>query len=91
MGTKNKFEFNSFKILEQDEKALRADPNPFAVVVLTVLLALKNKDADDEKLLDIKKELYSQMHVREMEKNCRKGIYDFLARYVSFANQKKYL
>src|SRR5690606_41911242 len=39
MGTSLRYSFNSYKILDQDESALRGNNNPFAVVVLTALLA----------------------------------------------------
>lgn len=37
----NTFQFNTYKVLEQDEQTLIKDDNPFSIVILTVLLALK--------------------------------------------------
>ncbi|TDQ79100.1 RpnC/YadD family protein [Sphingobacterium yanglingense] len=91
MGTEARFKFNSYKILDQDESKLRENPNPFAVVVLTALLALKNKKVDDEQLLSIKRDLYKQMIRRDMTVDCMRGVYDFLARYVHFDNQENML
>ena len=91
MGTEARFKFNSYKILDQDESELRENPNPFAVVVLTALLALKNRKADDEELLSIKRDLYAQMIRRDMTVDCMRGVYDFLARYVHFDNQENML
>ncbi|HEX5554588.1 MAG TPA: hypothetical protein VFX43_15195 [Chitinophagaceae bacterium] len=42
LGTKNTFEFNSYKIIERDEEVLKKSTNPFAIVILTALLALKS-------------------------------------------------
>lgn len=84
MGTSLRYKFNSYKILDQDEAALRANPNPFAVVVLTALLAIQHADASDDRLLDIKHDLYGQMMQRNMDKKARRAIYDFLAYYVGF-------
>jgi len=86
MGTELIYKFNSYKIIEQSEEALRADPNPFAVVALTALMAIKHKDRDDEQLKDIKHDLYEEMMKRKMEKSVRQGIYDFLSYYVQFEN-----
>ncbi|TJZ51819.1 hypothetical protein FAZ15_19930 [Sphingobacterium olei] len=87
MGTSLTYRFNSYKILDQDEAVLRTNDNPFAVVVLTALLAILHRNVTDEQLKEIKHDLYGEMIKREMDKDTRQGIYDFLARYVSFKNQ----
>lgn len=87
MGTILHYRFNSYKVLHQDEVALRTDVNPFAVVVLTTLLAIKNKNISDEKLKDIKHDLYDEMMSRKMDKSTRQGLYNFLTYYVGFENQ----
>ncbi|QIH35265.1 hypothetical protein [Sphingobacterium sp. DR205] len=87
MGTSLRYEFNSYKILDQDESTLRANDNPFSVVVLTALLAILNKDLTDQQLRDMKHDLYHEMMHRKMDKETRQGLYDFLAYYVSFDNQ----
>src|SRR6195952_1611159 len=38
LGTRNTFRFKTYKILDQDAAVLAKDDNPFAIVVLTVLL-----------------------------------------------------
>lgn len=88
MGTKLSYEFNSYKIADQSEEALRADPNPFAVVILTALLAINYKKATNDQLKDIKHDLYEQMKKRNMPKNMREAIYDFITYYVQFDNQE---
>ncbi|WP_196937482.1 hypothetical protein [Sphingobacterium pedocola] len=40
---------------------------------------------------EIKHDLYEEMIKREMDKDTRQGIYDFLARYVSFKNQETFI
>ncbi|TDE13636.1 hypothetical protein [Dyadobacter psychrotolerans] len=54
LGTKATFNFKTYKILDQEEEVLSEDENPFSIVVLTVLLALKKKKITDEKLYDLK-------------------------------------
>ncbi|SEK17609.1 RpnC/YadD family protein [Parapedobacter koreensis] len=56
--------------------------NPFAVVVLTALMAIKQKDADDDTLLGVKRDLYSEMKARKMPKHTRAGRSESI-RYVS--------
>ena len=84
LGTRLRYEFNSYKILGQDEAALRGNPNPFAVVVLTALMAIRHAGAGDSQLLDIKHDLYDQMMQRKMDRKERRAVYDFLAYYVRF-------
>ncbi|MGJ1534900.1 Rpn family recombination-promoting nuclease/putative transposase [Sphingobacterium multivorum] len=88
MGTSLRYDFNSYKILDQDELILRANENPFSVIVLTALLAIVNKKVTDEGLKEIKHDLYDEMMKREMDKGTRQGLYDFLTYYVSFDNEE---
>lgn len=90
MGTSLRYSFNSYKILDQDESALRVNSNPFAVVVLTALLAIVHKNMTDDELKEMKHDLYEEMMRRKMDKKTRQGIYDFLAYYVSFQNQENF-
>ncbi len=90
LGTKLSYEFTSYKILDQDEAMLRAEPNPFAVVVLTALMATRRKNVDDDTLRDIKRDLYFEMKTRKMSKHTRVGIYDFLKYYVSFVDPNQF-
>lgn len=53
-GTSLVYRFNIYKILEQDQPTLEASENPFAMVVLTVLVALQKKRVDEANLLDLK-------------------------------------
>lgn len=54
LGTSITFQFNSYKVIEQDESELARSKNPFAVVVLTALLALKKKQLSDEDVFRMK-------------------------------------
>ncbi|PRD44530.1 RpnC/YadD family protein [Sphingobacterium haloxyli] len=90
MGTSLRYSFNSYKILDQDELALRSNTNPFAVVVLTALLAIVHKNMTDEELKEMKLDLYDEMMKRKMNKKTRQGIYDFLTYYVSFQNSENF-
>lgn len=88
LGTRLSYEFNTYKLLNQDEEKLRADPNPFAVVVLTVLMALKNKKINDEGLKQIKIDLTRELIKRKLDKVKHEKIMAFLAYYVNFENKE---
>ncbi|GAA4178906.1 hypothetical protein [Sphingobacterium ginsenosidimutans] len=87
VGTRISYSFNSYKILDQNESELRANQNPFSVVVLTTLLAIINRRINDQELKSIKHDLYNEMISRDMDRKTRKGIYDFLMYYVRFEDE----
>ena len=60
--------------------------NPFSVVVLTVLLALKRKNLDDEELYNLKFSLAKNLLGRNIAKRKVNDLLIFLQRYVSFAD-----
>lgn len=90
LDTRLRYEFAAYKIIDQDEAMLRTNPNPFAVCVLTCLLTIKHKNMDDEQLKEAKHELYPQMVNREMTKEKRRGIYDFLTYFVRFQDTEMF-
>jgi hypothetical protein len=56
-GTSIVYTFNSYAVVKQNESALLADMNPFAVVVLANYYVLMTKD-DSEKRYEFKEKLY---------------------------------
>lgn len=86
LGTRLSYEFNTYKLFDEDEEKLRTDPNPFAVVALTVLMALKNKKINDEGLKNIKMDLTRELIKRKLSKVKHEKIMAFLAYYVNFEN-----
>lgn len=87
LGSKLVYEFNTYKIIEQDETALMENENPFSIVVLTVLLALKKKKLDDDSLFDLKYSLAKNLLRRKISKKKIDDLLIFLQRYISFADQ----
>lgn len=88
LGTRNTFQFNTYKILDQNETRLAEDDNPFAIVILTVLLALKRKKLNDENLYDFKFSLAKNLLNRKIAKNKINDLMIFLQRYVTFADSE---
>ena len=54
MGVKNTFTYNTYKVIAQDAAELAKNNNPFALVVLTVLLALQKGKQVEEELIPLK-------------------------------------
>ncbi len=87
LGTSYEFRFNTYKVLDQDEEALEKDSNPFAVVVLTVLIALKNKKLPDKELFELKSRLLRNLVRRRIPRVKIEKLVLFLQFYVVFRNK----
>jgi predicted transposase/invertase (TIGR01784 family) len=90
MGTAAGYRYNTYKVIDQDEASLAANPNPFALVVLTVLLAIRNKKSTDETLLSLKTDLFRMLLRRKMEKSTLRALVNFLKMYVHFSKPDSY-
>lgn len=86
LGTTNTFQFNAYKIIEQDEATLEKSENPFAMVVLTVLLASKSKKQTDEDLYNLKFSLAKRLIEHKFSKKKIGDLLIFLQLYVRFAD-----
>ena len=76
-GTKLNYEYNSYKILEQEEAGLLKSDNPFAMVILAGLYTLKSKRKDDLRY-EFKKKLFKLLLGRGYSKKKIKNIFEFL-------------
>lgn len=84
-GTSNIYTFNTYKVIEQDEALLEKDKNPFAIVILTVLVALKLKKINDDDLLNLKLQIFRNLYRRDIDDRKMRGLLTFLNFYVHFA------
>ena len=87
LGTTIFYEFNMLKIINQDEELLRKMDNPFAIVVLTVLLALKKTKTNELELIDLKMDLVKELMKRNIEKKKIRALMNFLQYYVRFNSE----
>lgn len=86
LGTKAFYSYNTYKIIEQDEALLHRSTNPFALVVLTVLKAIKKRNLDDEALMRLKIDLFRLFYEKNLEKSVMHAVTTFLKLYVRFSN-----
>ena len=84
LGTRLSYQFNTYKILDQSVAELEASENPFAVVILTVLAALKKKQVDETELLTLKLELARRLLRKPFSKPTIRVLMSFLRNYVRF-------
>ncbi|SDF75033.1 hypothetical protein SAMN04487996_11294 [Dyadobacter soli] len=88
MGTSVSYKYNAFKILEQNEQALRKSDNPFAIVVLTVKAALQRNHFSENELLNLKIEIAKNLLERQLSKTKIRNLLGFLRLYIRFENRE---
>lgn len=87
LGTTNTFKFKTYKVIAQDEVVLSNSDNPFSIVILTVLLALKRKKLNnDDELFDLKYALAKNLFKKNIPKKKIDDLLIFLQLYVKFAD-----
>jgi len=86
LGTQAMFRYNTYKVIDQEEEELRNSNNPFAIVILTVLLALKKGKIKEEKLFSLKTSLLKNLLQKEISRGKIDAILIFLRNYVRFDN-----
>lgn len=86
LGTETIFRFKTYKVLDQDVAMLGTSGNPFAFVILTVLLSLQKRKIDETELLQQKIELAKRLLDKKFPKPVIRGIYYFIRNYVVFEN-----
>lgn len=87
-GTRITYEFNSYKIVEQDEAELLASDNPFALVVLTAKAALKSKKLSEKEALLLKTDLVRRLLSKQISKTKIRKLMTFIKYYVRFENSE---
>jgi hypothetical protein len=68
LGTSVKYEFNVYKIIDQNENLLSESENPFSVVILTAFIALKKGKLTEEMMLKEKINLVKRLLNKKIDK-----------------------
>ena len=84
LGTTLTYRYNVYKVLEQDMALLNTDSNPFANVIMTVLIALQKQKIDEEQLYDLKLDLARRLLSKSFSKEKIRILMNFLRYYVRF-------
>ena len=84
LGTRVYYEFNTFKIADQNEAALNASNNPFAMAVLAAKFAINRSKLNDEQLFDNGRELVKLFLSKHITKQKIRKLMSFLRYYVRF-------
>jgi predicted transposase/invertase (TIGR01784 family) len=86
LGTTNTFSYNIYKVIDQNESALAISPNPFAIVILTVLVALKSRNLEDKEIFDLKKDVMRNLLKHQVPEKKIRSMMNFLKFYIRFAD-----
>ena len=86
LGTNIRYSYNLYKVLEQDQAVLLESNNPFAMVVLTALLALKKGKVAEETIYSEKIALAKNLLNKQFDKNRIRALMNFLKLYIRFGN-----
>ncbi|WP_225874799.1 RpnC/YadD family protein [Pedobacter hiemivivus] len=93
LGTRLLYEFNTYKISNQNDEQLLSSNNPFALVVLIAKAAFKisrivNKGERDRSLLTIKQVILKALHNKGFKNDKIKHVMNFLRHYVRFETEE---
>ena len=86
-GTRILYEYNTYKVLEQNQKTLKKSNNIFAFVVLAVLYSLKAKENQKIKL-KFKIELTKILVEKNYSNEDIEELFEFINLFLSFNNEK---
>jgi predicted transposase YdaD len=88
LGTHLRYDFNLYKLLEQEEVLLAESSNPFAMVALTALIALKKGKVTEKELLEQKVNLLKRLVGKGFQREKIEALMGFLKLYVRFGNSE---
>ncbi|MEA5459299.1 hypothetical protein VB796_09635 [Arcicella sp. LKC2W] len=88
IGSSVEFKFNVYKVLDADEKELEMSDNPFASVMLVVLIALKKGKISEKSLFDLKMQLLRKLYAKKFSKERITALLRFLKLYVRFESKE---
>jgi len=84
VGVENIFRYNVYKIIEQNAATLAESDNPFALVILTALVALQRGKKLEEELVPLKISIAQALFKKAIPAKKVRAIMNFLRYYVHF-------
>ncbi len=89
-GTTIDYHFSTYKVLEQNDKELEKSENPFAIVILATLAAIKKGKKSDFEIMDIKRYLAKLLYERKYTKKKIISLFKFIQIYIRFEKSENY-
>ncbi|MHA4811728.1 RpnC/YadD family protein [Flavitalea flava] len=91
LDTSNIFRFKTYKIKGQNEVELENSDNPFAIVILTVLISLQKGEKEPEDLLKLSVALVKRLLKKGFSMDKIEQILTFLKSYVDFERNELFI
>lgn len=88
LGTSIHYEYNTYKVIEQNEQVLLNSNNPFAIIILVVKTALKSKKTDELELFQLKIDLARSLLQKQFSKEKIRALMNFLKYYIRFESEE---
>jgi predicted transposase YdaD len=88
LGTSIRYEYNTYKIVEQNEQELLNSNNPFAIVILAVKAALKSNKINELELFQLKIDLAKTLLRKQFSKEKIRALMNFLKYHIRFDKEK---
>jgi predicted transposase YdaD len=87
-GTSLVFKYPFYKVLDQNVSELKKSNNPFAIIILATLIAIKKGKKNDTELMDIKRELVQLLTEKNYDRKKSLAIIYFINYYIRFADSQ---
>lgn len=88
-GTRLLYQYNTYKILDQNPAELRISTNPFALVIATAYIALTSRRLTADQLVNLKIDIAKQLLTSQLPKTKIRSLMNFLRYYVRLENQEE--
>jgi hypothetical protein len=87
-GVSLRYQYQVYKIADQREDELLKNENPFAVVILTALMAIRKKKVEEPELYDLKIGLAKNLLRRKIPASKITSLMSFIKHYLHFDDQE---
>ncbi len=88
LGTTIRYEYNTYRIVEQNEEELIKSNNPFAIAILAVKTALKSKGINESELFWLKLDLARTLLQKQFSKEKIRALMNFLKYHIRFDKEE---
>ena len=89
--TRLRYDFLTYKIIMQNEQELVRNSNPFALIILAILLEIRNKKTDDDDVKKIIFRLNEEMLKKNIPPAKQRAIYYFIKHFFHFKNYENFV
>lgn len=90
LGTRLEYQYNTYRVIDQEDETLKSINNPFALVMLAAKTALLSGKATDEELMNRHEWIFRALAGKKLSQRKIIAIYAFLQNCIRFADSETY-